>query len=228
MLNTDSNIAYVKPVPRLSYFTEVCEHSSVRINGITYEHSTELLFGDDKSRREIVNLKWGPVTIMRSVYAYNKVDKKSGLAIDKIETIQPTHEYDTVAIWSDIPVSVQVGYLKNKKEFSNSRKKKKTEEHKVTDEYDKGALHAIEHVLCSLAPALISCDSRDLSCQHTRRHGDANRYYLLLYETSKSGLGLSEKLQHNWFKLLEMSRDLIQNCHCCNGCPSVSLQYFAY
>jgi ATP-dependent helicase YprA (DUF1998 family) len=41
--------------------------------------------------------------------------------------------------------------------------------------FDQGGLHAIEHVLCSLAPLEVMCDPNDLSCQHTRRETDLHR-----------------------------------------------------
>jgi DEAD/DEAH box helicase domain-containing protein len=220
---TDSNLVYVKPVPRLSYYTEVCEHSSIHIDGIVSTQSIEFL--QIEKDIEVIALRRGCVTVTRSVYAYNRVDKKSGSIIDKVEVSQPAYEYKTMAVWSEIPISIQQGYLESKTPVDKSKKKKVCSDQSLSskDEYDRGALHAIEHVMCSLLPALLMCDSTDLSCQHTRRTGDVNRYYLLIFESSKLGLGLTEKIQDKWFELLRMSYDIVRKCPCSNGCPSVSL-----
>lgn len=218
----DSNLVYVKPVPRLSYFTEVCEHSSVGIEGVVSTQLIDFTYKDNDT--EVIALRRGYVAVTRSVYGYSRVDKKSGSIIDKGEVDQPAYEYKTMAVWSEIPISVQQGYLASKTRSDMSKKKKTDGDQSLSskDEYDRGALHAIEHVMCSLVPALLMCDSRDMSCQHTRRTGDVNRFYLLLFESTKLGLGLTEKLQDKWFELLRMSYDLVRKCPCILGCPSVS------
>lgn len=43
------------------------------------------------------------------------------------------------------------------------------------DRYDRFGLHAVEHLLISLAPLVVPCDPGDLSCQHTRRDTDLHR-----------------------------------------------------
>jgi DEAD/DEAH box helicase domain-containing protein len=107
-------------------------------------------------------------------------------------------------------------------------------------DFDRGALHAIEHVLLSIAPLHALCEIGDLSCQHTRRDGDRNRCaqcckykyagihllhctgvsdLLLLFETSRGGSGLSAVVSSRWFALLDAALRVLQSCACAQGCP---------
>merc|ERR1719160_236489 len=73
--------------------------------------------------------------------------------------------------------------------------------------------------MISLAPLCCDLDAAELSCQHTRRDSDANRYYLLLFETQKGGAGMASKLFEQWEQLLHRAVELIEGCDCEDGCP---------
>lgn len=81
-----------------------------------------------------------------------------------------------------------------------------------------GGLHAIEHVLCSLAPMEVRCDPSDLSCQHTRRDGDLHRDKLLLFETARGGTGLAQRLGPALGRLLRAAHKVVSECGCAEGC----------
>jgi ATP-dependent helicase YprA (DUF1998 family) len=63
-----------------------------------------------------------------------------------------------MAVWVEVPLEIKRRFAQN------------------PDRFDRGGLHAIEHVLMSIAPLEVMCDPADLSCQHTRRHTDINRF----------------------------------------------------
>ena len=67
---------------------------------------------------------------------------------------------------------------------------------------DRGGLHALEHAMMSMAPLCCDIDGSELSCQHTRRDSDPNRYLLLLFETQKGGAGMATKLYEHFETLL--------------------------
>ena len=167
-------------------------------------------------------LRTGKATVTKSIYAYEKRSKKTGTVIDKLDVHQPSFELETHAVWCEVPLECQQAYF-TAKETGVCVKKGKRGKRNVEvyeGEYDRGCLHAIEHVLCSICPLVVTCDPRDLSCQHTRRDGDVNRYYLLLFETTKGGLGIAEKLAENWIELLTAAYEAIANCPCALGCLS--------
>lgn len=119
-------------------------------------------------------------------------------------------QYDTMAVWTELPGEIKrhfVGYR-----HENGRNKRHY------DRFDRGGLHAIEHVLCSLAPMEVRCDPSDLSCQHTRRDGDLHRDKLLLFETARGGTGLAQRLGPALGRLLRAAHKVVNECGCAEGC----------
>jgi len=149
-------------------------------------------------------LAHGPVTVRKQVYGYRHRDKHSTEIVEMVDVFLPPLEYQTYAIWLELPEQV--------KQYVTG----------LGRDYDKGGLHSLEHVLIALIPSILMCDPADLSCQHTRRDGDLNRDKLLLFETQRGGLGLCQRLQHNFLALLQMAKDTILSCSCneTEGCLS--------
>eukprot|EP00638_Chattonella_subsalsa_P000234 CAMPEP_0117767162 /NCGR_PEP_ID=MMETSP0947-20121206/21430_1 /TAXON_ID=44440 /ORGANISM="Chattonella subsalsa, Strain CCMP2191" /LENGTH=1052 /DNA_ID=CAMNT_0005590729 /DNA_START=41 /DNA_END=3200 /DNA_ORIENTATION=+ len=202
-LDLNRHIALVRR-KQVQYYTEARDHVRVHILGTRQTlhlplgefttHSTEPTLP--------CNVKYGPVTVRKQVYGYRHRDKRTTEILEMVDVFLPPTEFQTLAMWLEIPPSVK--------------------DHVVSlgRDYDKGGLHAIEHVLISLAPASVMCDQADLSCQHTRRDGDINRDKLLLFETQRGGLGLSEKLMQQFVLLLQTAKEIIQSCNCEDGCLS--------
>ena len=235
-------VRYVKSKEKLSYFTTHRGHLAVRIdgllslrtihygNGCQYEDGDKIDAEQDKrSMGRGSELRVGKVTISKTIYGYEIRSKKNAMVLDRKEVHQEPYTFETKAIWSEIPSSVQEEYYLAKSGSAEkfglgvSLRKGKTGKRGVelyAGEYDRGALHSIEHVLCSLAPLVITCDPRDLGCQCTRREGDVNRYYLLLFETSRGGLGIVDKLADRWMHLLKAAFEIISKCKCTDGCLS--------
>eukprot|EP01041_Mallomonas_annulata_P005121 gene5121-10243_t len=185
-------------------------------------------------------LRVGPVEVKKHVLQYRICDKRTGVIKDVIDVSQPAFVYNSRAVWCDIPQSVTHYVLNMYNTAVAAATPEDTDRHIDKDVstaldngmmygrfnacddiyYVKYALHAIEHLICSLAPTCIPCDSTDLSCQHTRSEGDANKGFLLLFETQKGGFGLVEKIAESWFDLLKASFDLVRHCPCDSGCPS--------
>ena len=70
----------------------------------------------------------------------------------------------------------------------------------------RGALHALEHALLTLAPLVVSCDPADLGCQCTRRPGDTHAERILLFERRAGGIGIAEPLLDGIAPLLQVRR----------------------
>ena len=245
-------VRYVKGKGKLSYFTTHKGHLAVKIDGLIslrtirygdsdiYEDNDRINMANETRCTETTNLeresklRVGKVSISKTIYGYEIRSKKNAVVLDTKEVHQEPYTYETKAIWSEIPTSVQEAYYLAKSRSTEKfevpnggsithLKKGKMGRRGVevyAGEYDRGALHSIEHVLCSLAPLVVTCDPRDLGCQCTRREGDVNRYYLLLFETSRGGLGIVDKLADRWMNLLKSAYEIISKCGCKDGCLS--------
>lgn len=144
------------------------------------------------------------------MYGYKVKDKKTSRITDVVELSLPPMQFDTMAVWTELPGEIKrqfVGYR-----YENGRNKRHY------DQFDRGGLHAIEHVLCSLAPMEVRCDPGDLSCQHTRRDGDLHRDKLLLFETARGGTGLAQRLGPALGRLLRAAHKVVSECGCAEGC----------
>ncbi len=85
----------------------------------------------------------------------------------------------------------------------------------------RSGLGGVAHVLHSLAPLLVMCDSQDLGV-----HADPQsplgkgRPTVVVFEHIPAGLGLSKRIFDRHGELLASARDLISTCSCQTGCPS--------
>jgi DEAD/DEAH box helicase domain-containing protein len=82
------------------------------------------------------------------------------------------------------------------------------------DEQERDAvLRSVEHVLLSVAPALIACDPYDLDAS-----SDRNGIYV--YDSFGGGLRLSEVLFHRIDEMTQLCLEVVGTCPCASGCPS--------
>jgi len=144
------------------------------------------------------------------VYGYKVKDKKTSRITDVVELSLPHMQYDTMAVWTELPGEIKRHFVGWRHENGRNRRH--------YDQYDRGGLHAIEHVLCSLAPMEVRCDPSDLSCQHTRRDGDLHRDKLLIFETARGGTGLAQRLGPALGRLLRAAHKVVSECGCAEGC----------
>lgn len=81
------------------------------------------------------------------------------------------------------------------------------------DQERESVLRSVEHVLLSVAPALIACDPYDLDAS-SDRHG------VYVYDSFGGGLRLSEVLFHRIDELTQLGLEVVGTCPCASGCPS--------
>lgn len=99
------------------------------------------------------------------MYGYKVRDKLTARVTDAVDLYLPPMEYDTMAVWlTELPHELRQRF----REYGPGGKPHYTR-------FGQAGLHAIEHVLISLAPLEIMCDPQDLSCQHTRRDTDLHQ-----------------------------------------------------
>ena len=177
-----------------AYFTEPRDHARV-----------EILGRDATANHELTAPAYsGPMKVFKSVYGYRKKSRSDGRLLELIdfEESLPAHAYDTRGIWIEPPSAVRDDLVAR------------------GHEYARGALHAIEHMLVSLAPLVMACENDELGCQCTRRRGDTHSERIVLFEKKKGALGISGLLLHKLDPLLLACQQRLKSCTCQDGCPS--------
>lgn len=86
----------------------------------------------------------------------------------------------------------------------------------LDDESAFGAIHAAEHLLVKALPLLAIASQRDLSGSSIKNDGEP---FIVLYERSAGGSGLSEHVFSRFDQLLETALELVRSCNCTQGCP---------
>lgn len=83
----------------------------------------------------------------------------------------------------------------------------------VTAPDAEGAIRALEHLLLSVAPALVACDPYDLDAS-----SDKTRIYL--YDSFGGGIRLAEPVFTRFDELVRLAHEVVTTCGCESGCPS--------
>lgn len=76
-----------------------------------------------------------------------------------------------------------------------------------------GAVRAFEHVLLSVAPAVVACDPYDLDAS-------SDRSTVYLYDSFGGGIRLAEPTFDRFGEILSLAHEVVATCPCDAGCPS--------
>lgn len=207
-LEIAKHIAWVAPVnpKRLDYYTESREHTQVVLCGggrarpVTCEENTHEPLEALATAVSVV--RCGKITVHWEMSGFRKKAKSDHRVLDMVELSLPPVEFPSHAVWMDLPGAV----LQPVAEAGHS--------------VDRGGLHALEHAMVAMAPICCDVEAAELSCQHTRRDSDPNRYLLLLFESQKGGGGCAPKIYAKWEVLLARAVALLEECPCEEGCPN--------
>jgi DEAD/DEAH box helicase domain-containing protein len=118
----------------------------------------------------------------------------------------PIIEFETQALWFEIP-------FEDQKELE-------------LQGFDLGGtIHAIEHAMIAMAPALAQISRWDLGGVSIDFDPVKQQPIIYIYDAYKGGIGISELLYTNLFKLLQFTLNLIETCKCKedSGCPCCCL-----
>ncbi len=188
-LDLNAGVARLKAVD-VNYYTEARELSDTRI-----------LQAQRERQAGAVRAFYGDVRVTERVIGYWKKRQYSEAVLAKFELDQPPQQFETKAVWWDIPAAA------------------------VRRMQDKGcdaagALHATEHACIGLLPLFAMCDRWDIGGLSIMIHPDTNRPQIFIYDGFPGGIGISEKgfaiLESLWQATLEA----IEKCPCESGCPS--------
>jgi len=206
-LDLDSGVCRASK-QNVDYYTEPRHHTRVAILGVERCCRLNMLSSSMEQRppKDSVLVHSGGVNISHHFYGYNKRGNGDSKILEKVDMCHlPAVEYTTRAVWIQLPNVV--------------RRKLRKLVGIDPDQYA-GTLHAIEHVIASLCPLVISCDSLDLAGQCTRRDSDPCIHLILLYERQRGGIGIISQIMDKMKELLEIAQERIIACTCKRGCPT--------
>jgi len=155
--------------------------------------------------KDIENIEkfYGRVKVEHEYYSYKVIDTLTQEIISRhpLENI-PIIEFESQAVWFTIPFEFQ-------KELE-------------LEGFDLGGtIHAIEHAMIAMAPALAQISRWDLGGVSIDFDPVKQQPVIYIYDAYRGGIGISEQLYFNLTELLNLSFNLIQSCSCKtdNGCP---------
>ncbi|TYR73137.1 DEAD/DEAH box helicase [Rossellomorea vietnamensis] len=192
----------VKPIAgEIEYYTQSIYKDTISISEQTSDNS----IGH-------VKLMYGELNIKRSVFAYNKSYFNS-----RVTEIEPlltpiSSNFDSEGCWIHLS-----------KESIGSLSDLLGEE--ATQEKLEGSLRAAEHVILSVIPDTIICDSRDISSfsGFSLPNFDGNPV-IGFYGNESGGMGITTAIGENLNRIIESALNLLKTCSCPGGCPSC-IQY---
>ncbi len=188
-LDMEAGVAYLQPAD-VDYYTEPRQTSETRIIRSQVHRgvgSSMAYFGDVRVTEQLVGFR------------RKRQFTEEILSIAELE--YPPRDFDTKAVWWDIPDPIVRTLLKAKCDVP-------------------GSLHATEHACIGMLPLFAMCDRWDIGGLSTAAHIDTGRPQIFIYDGFPGGIGIAEK----GFTLLEslwrVTLETIEKCPCEYGCPS--------
>jgi len=180
----------------VEFYTQSLKHTEITPLDIQAQEKT----GTNKDIEKF----YGKVKVEHEYYSYKVIDTISQEIISRhpLENI-PIIEFESQAVWFAIPFEFQ-------KELE-------------LEGFDLGGtIHAIEHAMIAMAPALAQISRWDLGGVSIDFDPVKQQPIIYIYDAYRGGIGISELLYFNLTELLNLSFKLIESCSCksSNGCPA--------
>ncbi|TXT65062.1 MAG: putative ATP-dependent helicase Lhr [Promethearchaeota archaeon] len=181
---------------KVDYYTQSLKHTDIMV--------LEETFQNKMGPRGDIEVHFGDVRVEHEYYSYKVIDTLSQEIRSRhpLENI-PIIEYETQAFWFYIPFEIQ----------------KKLE----TEGFDLGgSIHAIEHAMIAMAPALAQISRWDLGGVSIDFDSVKQMPVIYIYDAYRGGIGISELLYFHFNELLDLTYKLIDSCSCkaSDGCPA--------
>ncbi len=188
-LDLTAHVAYVVPTD-VPYYTQAKELSDLRVLRVIKEKQTQG-----------VKCYLGEVEVTSTVIGFKKKAQFTEAVLGEEPLDLPSHCFDTVALWFDIPESSITQIAEAHLDFA-------------------GGLHAAEHASIAILPLFALCDRNDLGGISTPAHPDTGKAQIFIYDAHPGGIGIAEKgfglIDNLWRETLKV----IIDCPCDEGCPS--------
>ena len=187
--NAELRHAIVRPV-NANYFTQPREINDVRI--VRSVRHREL-------PTTIAYL--GRVRVRSQVIGFRRLTQASETLLDEVPLDMPLVEYETMALWWDLPAGLPAELARRGLDFL-------------------GGIHAVEHAAIGILPLFAMCDRWDIGGLSTPRHPDTDAAQVFTYDGFPGGVGIAEKGFELLPELWAATLDVIRGCPCADGCPS--------
>lgn len=189
-LNLSSARAHTLPV-NVKYITSAQNTTEINISKIV------------ESESNIVH--YGTVQVVQKVFGYVKMWIRNGQIFEHGECSLPPLEYETTAVWFDLPMRIKA-------------------ELEAEDICPVASMHAANHLLVSIGPLRGHCDACDLGTEHdVSQEAHGHLFRMMLYDKRPGGLGSCANLFTIHKEMLRCALDVVSTCSCALGCPSCIL-----
>ncbi|MFW9876750.1 MAG: Zn-binding domain-containing protein, partial [Candidatus Thorarchaeota archaeon] len=194
-LNLEERMVYLSK-SNMDFYTQSLKHTDITPLDIIYENKN--------GTNSMVDSYFGKVKVEHEYYSYKVIDTLTQEIRSRhpLEDI-PIISFDTMALWFTIPFEYQ-------KDLELGG-------------YDLGGtIHAIEHAMIAISPALAQISRWDLGGVSIDFDPIKQQPVIYIYDAYKGGIGISETLFFNLNELLKTAYKLIKSCKCetDNGCPA--------
>ncbi len=178
----------------VDYYTQSLKHTDIKVLEVQQEKV--------ESKKESVRVHFGDVKVSHEYYSYKVVDTMTQETISRIPlTDLPIIEFETQSVWFFVPFEHQKSLELNGHDLG-------------------GTVHAVEHAMIAMAPALAQISRWDLGGLSIDFDPINQQPIIYIYDAFRGGIGISELLYENILELMKLARDLIETCSCTtsNGC----------
>jgi DEAD/DEAH box helicase domain-containing protein len=194
-LDIENRVVYLKKED-VDYYTQSLKHTEI--------NPLEIIYQNKVGTENQIDSYFGNVRVEHEYYSYKVVDTitQDIRSRHPLEDI-PIRSFDSQAMWFTIPFEYQ-------KELELSG-------------FDLGGtIHALEHAMIAIAPALAQISRWDLGGVSIDFDPVKQKPIIYIYDGYKGGIGISEILYFNLNELMMLAYKLIQSCSCKteNGCPA--------
>lgn len=162
---------------------------------------TQILKVEKEKVEKSYFLAYGKLKVTENVVGYEKKDLSNQNLIGKEELDLPPYTFETMGLIFNISQEII----------------KKLEDKKF---HHMGSLHAIEHAMIGLLPAVVMCDRFDIGGICYTFHPQTGSSSIFIYDSYEGGAGLTLIGFEKFSKLLSITLELLKNCPCQFGCPS--------
>jgi DEAD/DEAH box helicase domain-containing protein len=194
-LDLDEKVVYLI-LSDVEFYTQSLKHTDIT--------PLEIQFQDNTGQKNLIEKFFGRVKVEHEYYSYKVIDTLSQETISRhpLDNI-PIIEFETQAVWFGIPFEYQ-----------------KELELKGFDLG--GTIHAVEHAMIAMAPALAQISRWDLGGVSIDFDPVKQQPVIYIYDAFRGGIGISEQLYIHLIDLIRLTLKLIETCSCKtdNGCPA--------
>jgi len=194
-LDLEERIVYLSRAD-VEFFTQSLKHTEIT----PLEKISQKVIGPNKN----IECFFGNVKVEHEYYAYKVIDSLTQETLSRHPLNEiPIIEFESQAVWFDIPFELQKGL--------------------EMEDFDLGGtVHAIEHAMIAMAPALAQISRWDLGGVSIDFDPVKQKPIIYIYDAYRGGIGISELLYGDLKELLELTFKLINSCSCKahDGCPA--------